>query len=264
MQDAWRLYKHYIGISMRAQMQYRASFLMMTAGFFLTTVVEFLGIWALFARFGSLRGWSLPEVALFYGVTHLAFAFTELFGRGFDSFPNLVKTGDFDRVLLRPRSTVLQVIGSEISLMRVGRILQALPILLWAIHATSALWTPAKALILIGAILGGTCLFLGLFIMQAAMSFWTIEALELANILTHGGTETGQYPLDIYRGWFRSFFTFVVPLACANILPLNVILHRPNALPILGSLAPLLGVGFLALSLLAWRQGVRHYHSTGS
>ena len=96
------------------------------------------------------------------------------------------------------------------------------------------------------------------------MSFWTIEALEIANILTHGGTETGQYPLDIYRSWFRAFFTFVVPLACANILPLNVILNRPNALPIVGFLSPLCGLFFLGLALLIWRQGVRHYHSTGS
>lgn len=264
MRDAWKLYRHYIGISMRGQMQYRASFLMLVVGFFLTTAVEFFGIWALFARFGSLRGWSLPEVALFYGVTHLAFACAEIFGRGFDTFPNLVKTGDFDRLLLRPRSTILQVIGTEISLMRIGRILQALPILLWAVHATGVFRTPAQALLLVGAIAGGSALFLGLFILQAALSFWTIEALEIANILTHGGTETGQYPLDIYRSWFRTFFTFVVPLACANILPLNVILHRPDALPVAGALSPLCGLFFLGLALLAWRQGVRHYHSTGS
>lgn len=264
MRDTWRLYTHYIGISMRGQMQYRASFVMLVVGFVLTTVVEFFGIWALFARFGSLQGWSLAEVAMFYGVTHLAFAFAEIFGRGFDTFPNMVKSGDFDRLLSRPRSTVLQVAGTEISLMRIGRILQALPILLWAMHATGTIWTTARILLLTGAIAGGASLFLGLFIMQAAMSFWTIESLEIANILTHGGTETGQYPLDIYRSWFRMFFTFVVPLACANILPLNVILRRPHALPVLGSLSPLLGLLFLGLALLAWRQGVRHYHSTGS
>jgi ABC-2 type transport system permease protein len=264
VRDAWQLYKHYIGISMRAQMQYRASFLMMVVGFFLTTAIEFFGIWALFARFGNLRGWTLPEIALFYGVTHLAFAFAEMFGRGFDTFPNLVKTGDFDRLLLRPRSTILQVIGGEISLMRVGRILQAFPILLWGMHATGTVWSVGKAALLVGAIAGGAALFVGLFIMQAALSFWTIEALEIANILTHGGTETGQYPLDIYRAWFRAFFTFVVPLACANVLPLKVILQRPDALPVVGALSPLLGLLFLALALLAWRQGVRHYHSTGS
>ncbi len=264
MTDAWRLYRHYFALSLRGQMQYRASFLIQLVGFFCTTIIEFLGIWALFSRFGSLRGWSLAEIALFYGVIHLSFAFAEIFGRGLDTFPNLVKTGDFDRLLLRPRSTLFQVIGMEVSLMRVGRILQALPILLWGAHSVGIVWTVGKALLLLGAVVGGTSLFLGLFVLQAALSFWTVEGLEIANILTHGGTETGQYPLDIYRPWFRTFFTFVVPLACANTLPISLLLHRPGALPLLGSLSPCFGLLFFGLALLAWRQGVRHYHSTGS
>ena len=261
---AFALYRRYLGISLRGQMQYRASFALLVIGFFFTTLVEFFGIWALFGRFGSLKGWSLPQVAVFYGVIHLAFAFAEMIGRGFDTFPNLIKTGDFDRLLLRPRSTALQVIGSEFHLMRIGRILQALPILLWATAALHLAWTPGRIALLLFAILGGTGLFLGLFILQATLAFWTIESLEIANILTHGGTETGQYPLDIYRPWFRAFFTFVVPLACANYLPLNVLLHRPAALPVVGALSPLIGIAFLGISLLAWRLGVRKYHSTGS
>ncbi len=264
MNDSWKLYLHYLGISIRAQMQYRASFVMMTIGFFFTTVIEFLGIWAMFARFGSLQGWSLAEIALFYSVINMAFALTEMFARGLDTFPNLVKSGDFDRLLLRPRSTLLQVLGSEVSLMRLGRILQALPIMLWGAHTVGVVWSPGKALLLIGATAGGTCLFVGLFLLQASMSFWTIESLEIANILTHGGTQTAQYPLDIYRPWFRIFFTFVVPLACANILPLNVILQRPGATPLLGALSPCLGLLFLGVAMLAWGQGVRRYCSTGS
>ena len=58
--DNLRLYFRLLGVSLRGQMQYRASFLMLAAGQFLITGMEFVGIWALFDRFGSLRGWSLP------------------------------------------------------------------------------------------------------------------------------------------------------------------------------------------------------------
>jgi len=102
------LYIRYLGISIRSQMQYRASFWMLTCGQVLITGIEFLGVWALFSRFGGLRGWSLAEAGLFYGVANIAFAIAEAFARGFDMFSALVKSGDFDRVLLRPRSTVLQ------------------------------------------------------------------------------------------------------------------------------------------------------------
>jgi len=56
MVDALSLYFKYIGISIRAQMQYRASFILLALGHFLTTGIEFLGIWALFDRFKSLAG----------------------------------------------------------------------------------------------------------------------------------------------------------------------------------------------------------------
>ncbi len=126
MLDSFRLYFRYIGISIRGQMQYRASFVMLSAGHFFVTGIEFLGIWAMFDRFGSLRGWSLAEVAMFYGMINVAFACADGFARGFDIFPQMVKSGDFDRLLLRPRSTALQVAAQELQLMRVGRLMQGL------------------------------------------------------------------------------------------------------------------------------------------
>ncbi|MEE2831463.1 MAG: ABC-2 family transporter protein [Candidatus Latescibacterota bacterium] len=41
--------------------------------------------------------------------------------RGFSSFETMVKSGDFDRLLLRPHSAALQLAGQELSLLRVGR-----------------------------------------------------------------------------------------------------------------------------------------------
>ncbi len=61
--NALRLYLRYLGVSVRGQMQYRASFVMLTLGQFLITGLEFVGVWVLFDRFEHLQGWSLPEVA---------------------------------------------------------------------------------------------------------------------------------------------------------------------------------------------------------
>jgi len=265
--DSLRLYGRYVGVSMRAQMQYRASFVMLTLGHLLIMAIEFLGIWVLFARFGTLRGWSLAEVALFYGIVNIAFALSEAVARGFDIFPGMVKSGEFDRILLRPRTTVLQLMARELQLMRVGRILQGLVVLLWAASALDLAWTPAKVALVVAAVLGGTALFAGLFVLQATMAFWTTESLEILNTVTYGGVETAQYPLAIYRAWFRRFFTMVVPLACVNYFPALAILGRadPHGGPaFLGWAAPAVGLAFLLLTLQVWRFGVRHYRSTGS
>jgi ABC-2 type transport system permease protein len=267
MRDSLRLYFRYLAISIRAQMQYRWTFIFATLGHGLITGIEFLGIAALFARFGSLRGWSLPQVALLYGIMSLAFALADAFARGFDLFSRMLKAGDFDRLLLRPRSTVLQLAGQELVLRRVGRIAQGLAVLIWAASVLHLAWTPARLGLLLGAVLGGACLFFGAFVLQATLSFWTIESLEVMNTLTYGGVQAAQYPLSIYRAWFRRFFTFVVPLACVSYFPSLVILGRPERSQIPEAvlwLTPLAGLLFLLISLRVWGFGVRHYRSTGS
>ncbi len=265
--DGLRLYLQYARISIKGQMQYRGSFVMLVLGHVNATVLEFLGIWALFDRFSRLRGWTLAEVALLYGIVHVAFAIAEGVGRGFDVFAGMVKGGDFDRVLLRPRSTALQIAGSHVQLMRIGRLLQGLAVLLWAVFALEIAWTPARIALTLAAIGGGTCTFIGLFVLQATLAFWTIESLEIVNTVTYGGVETAQFPLSIYKRWFRRFFTFIVPLACINYFPTLSILDRagPMGFPQWVSyLSPALGAAFLLVCLQVWKFGVRHYRSTGS
>jgi ABC-2 type transport system permease protein len=235
---------------------------MLALGSLTITVVEFVGIWALFDRFGNLRGWSLPEVALLYGMIEVTFAAAHALSRGLDTFPSLVASGDFDRVLVRPRSAVLQLLGRELDVRRVGRVTQGLVVLIWAAQALPIDWSPAKLLLLAAALTGGICLFVGLSVVLATLAFWTVEPLEIMNAFTDGGAYTAQYPMSIYRPWFRRFFTYVVPLACANYLPSLALLDRdPTLIP---WLAPLAGALFLALTLQLWRLGVRRYMSTGN
>jgi ABC-2 type transport system permease protein len=267
MPGALRLYGAYAAASLRSQLSYRASFVVATLGIFLVTASEFVAVWALFDRFGQIRGWTLPEIALLYGMVSIAWSVCDALGRGFDAFGATVKAGDFDRLLLRPRSTVLQLLGQELTLRRVGRLAQGLLVLGYAAAAGSIDWTVARAVLLVGAIACGVCAFLGLLVLQATSAFWTIDKLEVWNAFTYGGVTMSQYPLPIYRSWFRAAFTYVIPLGCVNYFPAVAILGRPEPLgapAIAGWLTPLAGPVFLILGLQVWRIGVRHYRSTGS
>jgi ABC-2 type transport system permease protein len=265
--DSLRLYLRYLDISLRSQMQYRTSFAFQTFGHFLITGLEFLAIAAVFQRFGQINGWTLQQMGLFYGIISVAFAIAEAVPRGFDVFPNLIKSGDFDRILLRPRSEAFQILGQQFQLMRIGRFTQGLFVLIWAAQRLEVHWAPANIALLLFAILGGACLFSGLFVLQAALCFWTIESLEIVNCTTYGGVEAAQYPITVYRPWFRAIFTFVIPLATINYFPAHAILGLPEALGstrLLQWISPVAGVIFLVVSLRVWRIGVRHYTSTGS
>jgi ABC-2 type transport system permease protein len=249
-------------------MQYPSSFFLLSLGQFLATIIEFIGIWALFGRFGGLLHWSLPQVALLYATVNISFAVADTMSRGFDVFgPQFVKTGAFDRLLLRPRSTPLQLMGHEVRLTRIGRLLQGLLVLGIAIGMLDLSWGVSEVLLLLVAVAGGVALFIGLLVLQATLAFWTVEGLEVANALTYGGVFAAQYPIEIYATWFRQFFIFVVPLSCIAYFPVVGILgiDEPLGAPrwILHA-SPLAGGLFLAAALAIWRLGVRHYTSTGS
>jgi ABC-2 type transport system permease protein len=266
--NALRLYGRYVGASLRAQMQYPGATLLLTAGHFAATTIEILGVFALFHRFVGVKGWSFGEVALFYGLINITFSIADLLTRGFDVFgTDFVRTGAFDRVLLRPRSATLQLIGYEIRLSRFGRMLQGLAVLVLATNLADIHWDPAAIAIAVWAVAGGVALFAGILVLQATLAFWTVESLEVVNVLTYGGVQAAQYPLNIYAGWFRRVLTFGVPLACVAYYPVLAILKRPDPLGApdwLLPLTPLAGFAFLAVASLAWRAGVARYTSTGS
>jgi ABC-2 type transport system permease protein len=267
MLDSVKLYLKFTSMNIRGQMQYRASFIMTTLGTLAVTLVEFLAISVLFTRFDSLKGWTLGEVALCYGFITGAFGIAEGVGRGFDMFSYQVLNGEFDRTLLRPRTTVLQVFGHDFQMARAGRALQGLLILIWGSVITGVYWTAGKVLLALFALAGGVAVFLGLLMIQAAMCFWSTQSLEIMNSFTYGGIEATQWPLPIYNRWFGRFFIFIIPLACVNYFPVLALLGKPDPL---GSpvwfqwLAPVIGFVFLGIGVLVWRWGVRHYRSTGS
>jgi ABC-2 type transport system permease protein len=262
-----RLYVRYAATSLRSQLQYRASVLLQSVGILLITAIEFVAIVALFDRFGQVRGWSLPEVALFYGTISIAWALCDALARGFETFAIMLKAGDFDRVLLRPRSTVLQLLGHELTIRRVGRLVQGIAVLGYALAALDLDWNIARVALLVATIAGIMCTFLGICVLQATSAFWTTEGLEVWNAFIYGGVTMAQYPLAIYRDWFRAVFLYIIPIGCVAYLPGVALLGRTDPLgtPVAVQwLAPLAGPIFLAITLAIWRIGVRHYRSTGS
>jgi ABC-2 type transport system permease protein len=259
-----KLYLKYIWILFKSQMEYRTSFILLSIGQFFVPFLVFISIFLLFNRFPNVGGWSLYEVALCYSVIHIGFSISECFARGFDSFSSLIINGDFDRILVRPRTTLLQVLGSKFEFTRIGRFSQSVLVLIYSLIHINIAWTPYKVITLILMIISGIFIFAGIYMLGATLCFWTIEGLEVINIFTDGGREISQYPLSIYKEWVRKFFTFIIPFGTVNYLPLMFILDKVQGNKLLYMLNPLFGTLFIIPCILIWNFGVKHYKSTGS
>jgi ABC-2 type transport system permease protein len=264
MIDDFRLYGKIIGMTLKSQMEYRTSFILMSLGHFSITFIEFFGMYALFQRFNQIEGWNIYEVSVFYGFINIAFALAEGIGRGFDIFHQQVRKGSFDRMLLRPRNIGLQIISHDVQLMRIGRLAQGLIVLLFGLFSVQVDqgFSFAKLILLMYSLTCAIVFFLGLMIFQATLSFWSVESLEIMNAFTYGGVQTAQYPMDIYREWFQKIFIFVIPIGSVSYYPLSFILRGENL--VLACITPLVGSIFFLISLGFFKMGIRYYCSTGS
>jgi len=245
------LYGRLIRAQLRSQMQYRVSFLLALIGSFAVNIAEFALLLVLFTRVPLIAGWSLGEVALLYGLSGTSFAVAEMVAAALDAFQVHIVKGTFDRILVRPRGALFQVLTEDFALRRIGRVGQGLLVLVVAGQMVSIRWSPDKVAVLAGALVCGTVIYFSIFVLGAAFCFWTTEGKEATHVFTYGGDALATYPLDIYEGWLRRFFTFVVPLAFVNYQPALYLLDRADPLglpPITRLLSP---VASLFMAVLA-------------
>ncbi|HUF39253.1 MAG TPA: ABC-2 family transporter protein [Anaerolineales bacterium] len=269
MTHTLRIYLRLLRVQFRSQLQYRASFVFLLFGTGLTASLEFASLALVLQRFDTIRGWTVAEVAFLYGLVEIAFGLMDMVFSGFDPqrFGLEVRKGTFDQILLRPISPTVQVLGSDLALRRIGRILTGAAIFAFAISRVSIAWTPVKLVLVPVMVVSMVLFFGGLFMIGATIAFWTVESIEVMNIVTYGGAYVISHPMHIYQRWLRGFFTYILPAIFLNYYPALFILGKtdPLGVPAWGPYAaPLVGVGVLLAALWFWRFGIRNYQSTGT
>ena len=259
-----RLYFKYFSIHLRSAMEYKISFFLTAIGQGMTTVFSFLCMYFLFDRFGNIEGYTFNQVLLCFSTIFISFALAECFARGFDRFSTIISNGEFDRIMLRPRNEIIQVLGIKIEFSRIGRLIQAIVIFIYGITTCNVGWTLGKIFTLTLMIIGGVCLFFSLFMIYATICFYTIEGLEFMNVFTDGGREIAQYPLNIYSDWVLKFFTFIIPLAFVNYYPYLYLIDRVKENKVLYMISPICAILFVLPAYVLWKIGIKHYKSIGS
>jgi ABC-2 type transport system permease protein len=261
-----RIYLRLIGARARSQLEYRASLALQVVASALLTLLDFVMILVLFENVPELGGWSVQEVALLYGIAGISFAVTDLIVGHLDLFPQMIRDGTFDQILVRPLPSLLQVVASDFSLRRLGKILQAVVVLIVALAAADIDWTLGRALMVPLAIVSGVLIYTGVWIALATIAFWIVDAIEFVNAFTYGGNFLSAYPITIFGRWLRNLVLFAIPIAFVAYFPALYILDRPDELGLPDALryaSPLVALLTVIVARLVWENAVRHYRSAG-
>ena len=267
MADALRAYGWIVAMWIRSTMAYRASFVMLTVGQFLITGFDFVAIFIMFAHTRELGGFVLPEVAFLYATSGFAMGMADLLLGSIERIGHRIRDGSLDVILVRPVSAFVQAAADNFALRRLGRLLQSVVVLVWAIVALDLDWTWDRVLLVPVMLVCGTVIFCSIFVLGAAFQFLASDASEVANAFTYGGNFLTQYPPTVFARELVLIATFTIPLGFVNWMPALHILDHPDPLGLPEAFQFASPVAALVIALvagLAWRTGLRSYRSTGS
>lgn len=262
-----RLYRRLVGAQVRSEWQYRTSFLLFALAQATVTALELAAVLILLQLVDDLGGWTADEVILLYGLATVPFTVTDVVVSPVEDLSLHVRTGSFDRLLLRPLSPLVQILALEFELRRLGKSIPTVAALVWGLAAVDVDWSPRTVSLVVLALGSGAVIYTALWIATASMAFWTVATQEAGNALTYGGDFANQYPLHLYPGWVRVVLGWAIPLAFVAYVPAVAILDPVNPLGVpswLAFLAPGVALVALGVAQALWRLGIRHYQSTGS
>lgn len=262
----WRLWLTLQWASLRAMLQYRANTAVM-----LLVGVAYQGsglasLWVVLHTFDNLAGWALPEVAFLYGLRLCAHGLWMVVLGGLTRFDDIVRLGQFDRILLRPWNPFMLVVTGPRGLEAFGDFFAGLTVFVVAAVVAGPDFSLAALAFCVLAVVGGALIEASLQLVAATLAFRFIDVWAVRWLADEIVTTLATYPHAIYSKAGQRALTFALPVAFIAFLPASVLLDREDGLavsPWLAYCSPLVGVGLFVLAYQWWRREVRHYASAG-
>lgn len=256
------IYRKILIQDLKSKMSYRADFIISNIGMIVSNLVGFVTFAILFKNFPSINGWTMYEMLFLYGFSLIALTPVQCF---FDNNWNLryaVKTGDFIKYCFRPINIFFYYISEVFDVKGLGQLAFGIGTLVYAWRYLAIPVTPIIIAQTVLFLFAASLFMIAIMNFAAATCFW-IQNSGYIMVIMFRFKDFAKYPASIFNSVFRIVFTFVIPIAFIAYYPSLVIL-RPNEIPLLSWLSPLIGLLFFYLSYRFWLLGAQKYDGTGS
>ena len=257
-----RIYRKILIQDLKSKMAYRTDFIISTIGMIISNLTGFLSFAILFRNFSSINGWNVNEMLFLYGFSLIALTPVQCF---FDNNWNLrfmVRSGEFIKYCFRPINIFFYFISEVFDIKGLGQLAFGIGTLIYAWHGLAIPVTPLVILELVVFLFAASLFMIAIMNFAAATCFWIINS-GYVMVIMFRFKDYAKYPASIFNGFFRILFTFVIPIAFIAYYPSLAVL-RPENVPLLTWLSPLIGLVFFYLSYKFWMLGARKYDGTGS
>jgi len=258
-------YLRLIVVQLRASllvgMQYRADFLLdgfVEVFWMATALVPLLVVYRGHARVGR---WSFGEALVVMGwFTFLQGVLEGAINPSLAAVVDHIRKGTLDLVLVKPADAQFLVSTSRFQPWRGVNVVTALFIFVWAFAQLRRTPSAASIAMAVVMMLAAVTVLYSLWILTVSSAFFVVRIDNLTHLFS-AIFDAARWPVDVFRGFVRLVFTFVIPLALMTTYPAQALLGtlrlQTLALAIVGALAT------FAVSRAVWRLSIGRYTSAG-
>ena len=213
----------------------------------------------LFGRVPRLMDWSFYEILFLYGFGLIPMAMFSVVSINLYYFGDrYIVQGNFDRILLRPIHTMFQILFEQFRLESAADAAVGVFVVRYAARRLSLDFGFLDWLTLAFAALCGFVIYVSVFLMLTAVSFWMEDRVGVMPPV-YNMMAFGRYPLKIYNVFLQFFLSWIIPFGFATFYPSAHLLGRPEY-RLYFPLLPVIALAFAALAVALWNRGVRNFY----
>ncbi|MBU6402858.1 MAG: ABC-2 family transporter protein [Verrucomicrobia bacterium] len=245
------------------EMSFKANFLLWILVELLWFALQLTFVGVLYLHTDHIGTWTKWQVVLLTGTSQfIQQVYTAIFLTNCVQLSEHIRTGRLDFMLLLPVNTRFLISFRQVDLGGFVNAASALTVMAYAARRMGLVPTSAVVVGFLGLCGVGILIHYSLTWILAATSFWTVRSqgivwgyYNLFNI--------ARLPDEAYRGLFKVFFTFVIPVVLVANVPVRLLVEKLSSPRPLLALLGMAGICF-GISEWIWRHSLRRYTSASS
>jgi len=256
------LYWYFLIQRFKILMEYRLNFFIGAISTVILQAASLAAVWVVMRQIPSLNGWSFYEVILVYGLLTMGESITHMFADNLWTVGmNYVRSGDFDRFLVRPIDPLFHLLADRFCHDGIGNFLTGAVLIGVSMQQLGIAFSLLHIVYIIVSVLSGGLIFIALNLITATSVFWIMESIPVTQMV-FTMNEFAKYPLSIYHNSIRILLTWIIPYGFVSFYPASYLLGRDVGT--LVWISPIIAGALIFIAYRFWLFGLRHYSSTGS
>lgn len=239
--------------NLQAALEFRAAFLTQIVFMMINNGAYFMFWFLYFDKFKNVRGWTLQDMMLLYGIAATAWGLAAYFFGHFTTLGEVIANGRLDYYLSLPKPVLLHVLASKSLGSGMGDVMYGIGSFIVSGYLS---WDGSLRYVI--GVLAGVCIFISFLTIIQSLSFWLGNTVALSQIALSALLTFSLYPSALFNSATKFVLLTIIPAALVGTVPAEFVRSFTWSSLLQISAGALV---FLVLAVSMFRSGLRRYES---